>query len=364
MIRGRHTACDGLGMTANVSACVSSSRAAVASIVMVLFSGSISAHATPTPSASGATSPTASVGAASTDASVTAAPVTPAPDGPGIEVAPVTRDALATHLAEGRIVSGLASHRALHFTFDDGPSEHTPALLDALEAHGVRATFFLVARQLEHERGRRIAREIIARGHTVGLHSYRHDDLSTLDAVALRRDLDRSERIYADVFGARPWLFRPPYGRHSEALDLELATRGYTQVLWNITTSEGHAHTAEEVVAGFRESLDRQERMPRGPGGVVVFHDTHRWVVEAMPRVFEEIDRRNCELADEGEELWDIHEDLSSWHEPRGRAAATRSAHRMRLSVDDLAARQSALAERTAGRCAHASPASSGMMAG
>lgn len=326
-----------------------SARVLLAAIAMCLVSGSISAHATPTPSLPAtSTSASTSVGTASVAPSETVTPDTVAP---AEELSPEPRDALAAHLGNGRIVSGLAAHRALHFTFDDGPSEHTPALLDALDAHGVRATFFLVARQLEHARGRRIAREIARRGHTVGLHSYRHDDLTTFDAAALRRDLDRSERIYADVFGARPWLFRPPYGRHSEQTDLELASRGYTQVLWNVTTSDGHARSAEDVVVGFREALDRQERMPRGQGGVVVFHDTHRWVVEAMPQVFEEIERRNCALAEEGEELWDVHEDLSAWHQERGRAAATRSARRMHLSDDELAARQVEIAERTASRC-------------
>jgi peptidoglycan/xylan/chitin deacetylase (PgdA/CDA1 family) len=319
------------------------SRTALASLVAVLVSGSVSAHATPTPSLP-ATSTGVTTSAAGSDSSV--APVTPAAPEPSEEITPApepAHDPFARELSGGRIVSGLASHRALHFTFDDGPSEHTPALLDALDAHGVHATFFLVARQLEHERGRRVAREIMARGHTIGLHSYRHDDLTALDATALRRDLDRSERVYEDVFEARPWLFRPPYGRHSEAVDVELASRGYTEVLWNITTSDGHARSADEVVEGFREALDQQERMSRGAGGVVVFHDTHRWVVEAMPRIFEEIEARNCELADSGEELWDVHDDLGAWHEARGRAAATRSARRMRLDDETLAARQAAL---------------------
>jgi peptidoglycan/xylan/chitin deacetylase (PgdA/CDA1 family) len=327
------------------------SRAALASLVMVLVSGSVSAHATPTPLLP-TTSTSAATSASATAEGTAAVPaveehVVPEVSDPEVPPTPESgTDPFARNLTGGRIVSGLASHRALHFTFDDGPSEHTPALLDALDAHGVRATFFLVARQLEHERGRRIARQIALRGHTVGLHSYRHDDLTTLDAAELRRDLDRSERIYEHVFEARPWLFRPPYGRHSEAVDLELANRSYTQVLWNITTSDGDARGADEVVEGFREALDRQERMPRGAGGVVVFHDTHRWVVEAMPRIFAEIEARNCALAASGEELWDIHGALSAWHEPRGHAAATRSARRMRLDAEDLSARQAALRAR------------------
>lgn len=329
------------------------SRARLASLLLLALpfaSLALPAHAAPRSIAATKTPTT------STASQTTTTTIAPTPD--EVPDAPAVHDAFATHLGDGRTISGLSAHRALHFTFDDGPSEHTPALLDALEERGVRATFFLVARQLEHERGRRIARQIMARGHTIGLHSYRHDDLTTLDAVALRRDLDRSERVYEDVFEARPFLFRPPYGRHDVQLDTELATRGYTQVLWNITTSEGHAHSSEEVAAGFVSALDRQERMSRGAGGVIVFHDTHRWVVEAMPAIFDEIDRRNCAALAEGEELWDVHADLSAWYEPRGHAASTRSARRMRMDDDALAARQAELVALTTERCAlHADPA-------
>lgn len=334
-------------------------RPAVALVLAAALAATPSvAHATPTTGAApGTTAPdvitrvvppdagvadgTTSDGATDGDATT---PSVPEPD-------ERTPDTFAARLGGGRIVSGLAAHRALHFTFDDGPGEHTHALLDTLEAHGVHATFFLVARQLESSRGRRMAREIADRGHTIGLHSYRHDDLTTLDTPAIRRDLDRAERVYQDVFGARPWLFRPPYGRHDAALDTELAARGYTEVLWNITATDGSARSSDAVVEGFRAALDRQEQMPRGAGGVVIFHDTHRWIVDAMPAIFAELEARNCALLAEDAELWDIHDDLGAWHEARGHAAATRSAARMHLDDEALETRQGALRERTAAQC-------------
>lgn len=270
----------------------------------------------------------------------------PTPDAP-------THDALASALGEGRVITGTTAHRALHFTFDDGPGEGTPRLLDTLDAHHAHATFFLVARQLEHARGRRIAQEIAARGHTIGLHSYAHDDVTTLSAAALASDIARSEAIFEDVLGGRPHLYRPPYGHHDDGVDAVLAAHGYTEVLWNITANDAHARTADEVVDAFRSSLDQQERMPRGQGGIVLIHDTHRWVVDALPRLFDEIDARNCAALAAGEELWDVRGDLSAWHQARGSAAATRHADRMRLSDDDFAVRQAALAEEATMRCSH-----------
>src|SRR6185295_8020072 len=107
-------------------------------------------------------------------------------------------------------ITGLTAHRALALTFDDGPGPDTMRLLDILDEHHVHATFFLVARQLEHGHGRATAQEIYRRGHSIGLHSYAHDDVTAMGPGELGADLDRSEAIFVDVFGVRPTLYRPP----------------------------------------------------------------------------------------------------------------------------------------------------------
>lgn len=252
---------------------------------------------------------------------------------------------------DGRIITGLTAHRALALTFDDGPGPDTMRLLDILDARHVHATFFLVAHQLEHARGRATAREILRRGHAIGLHSYDHDDLTSLPPGALGLDLDRSEAIFLDVFGVRPTLYRPPYGRHDDAVDATLAARGYTEVLWNITAGDGSARTPAGVVEAFHGALDAQARMPRGEGGVIILHDTHHWIVDAVPGILDDIDARNCDALANGEELWDLRGDLSAWYQPRGSASATRSARRMELDPEVFEARQAELRAEAQSRC-------------
>lgn len=265
---------------------------------------------------------------------------------------PAPADPLRAELGSGRIVTGTTAHRTLHFTFDDGPSRaHTRHLLDELDRRGVRATFFLVAHRLEHPADRALAREIAERGHTIGLHSYDHDRLDGRTAAELAADLDASEALFTETFGARPVLFRPPYGHHDDTLDVVLASRGYTEVLWNLHGGDVTARTADQVVETFRSMLDRGERDPRGAGGVVLLHDTHGWTLEAFPRIMDEIDARNCAALANGEELWDVAPDLSAWHQARGRASATRRATRMHLDEAAFAARQEALRVETEVRC-------------
>ena len=253
---------------------------------------------------------------------------------------------------DGRIICGIAAHRALHLTFDDGPDEHTRRLLDTLDARHVRATFFLVGFQLEDEAARETAREILRRGHAIGMHSYAHHDLRPMTPRALTVDLDRAEALFVETFGARPHMFRAPYGRHDEHVDAALAARGYTQVRWNLTAGDRHARTPDAVVASFRATLDAQREAPGGEGGIVVLHDTHPWVVDAVPGILDEIDARNCAALASGEELWDLRDDLAEWYDPRHGARPSSPALRMRLSPEAFDARQAELRGAAVTRCA------------
>jgi len=258
--------------------------------------------------------------------------------------------------AGGRIVSGIAAHRVLHLTFDDGPEAHTLRLLDVLDAHHVRATFFLVGFRVAQRPD--VAREILQRGHAIGMHSYAHHDYTRMTPSAIDADLDRAEAAFDAVFGARPHMVRPPYGRHDADVDAAIADRGYTQVRWNLTAGDSHVRTAAGVVAAFRAMLDAQRDAPGGEGGILVLHDTHPWVVDAVPGILDELDARNCAALVSGEELWDVRDDLREWFDPRHdrsgrRAAASSAALRMRLPTGAFTARQAELRAAAEARCLH-----------
>jgi peptidoglycan/xylan/chitin deacetylase (PgdA/CDA1 family) len=125
-------------------------------------------------------------------------------------------------------------------TIDDGPDpEVTPAVLDLLDAHAVRATFFCIA-----ERARahpQLCRQIVARGHSVQNHSRDHSHrFSLLGPGGFAREIGAAQRMLADVTGHLPRYFRAPAGVRNpllgpvlQRLDLELVSwtrRGYDTV--------------------------------------------------------------------------------------------------------------------------------------
>lgn len=280
--------------------------------------------------------------------------------------APPDTDASATpDFRGGRMVRGHLRQRVLHFTFDDGPRpETTGPLLDHLDAAGVRATFFVVARQLggrgaRRERNVAMVRETLRRGHQVGFHGLDHSAFSRLDAAALERQFTVGEAVFARAIGRRPFLVRPPYGRHDRASDRLVVRRGYTQVMWGITAADTTQNTARGVVDAFAQSLRQRERNPRIRGGVVLLHDTHRWVVDAFPQLVATVHARNCALLARGadEELWDIAPDLTPFFEARRPGdAVERESQRVGYPSAVQAARQTRLRAETAQRCAARRP--------
>jgi len=215
--------------------------------------------------------------------------------GPGITGFGPVRDALFPLLA-GR---GLAGHVAL--TFDDGPDPGaTPRFLDLLASRGVRATFFLLGSQVML--APRLAARIAAQGHEIGVHGWEHRYLPLRGPRAIRDDLARAADIIADRTGARPWLFRPPYGVLSGPALAAARGLGLTPVLWSAWGREwAPGATPDSVYATLLRGL--------GDGATVLLHDSGAlcppgaWqaALGALGPLLDECERRDLRVGPLGE---------------------------------------------------------------
>ena len=153
-------------------------------------------------------------------------------------------------------------------TFDDGPDpDATPAVLAALEAAGLRATFFMVGEQaLQH---RALAREVADRGHEVALHGFEHREHAELSAREARDDLARGLGTIEVAAGRPPKLYRPPYGRFSGDSYAACQDLGLEPVLWSAWGMDWEAVPAERVAELVSRDL--------APGAIVLLHDSARY---------------------------------------------------------------------------------------
>jgi peptidoglycan-N-acetylglucosamine deacetylase len=170
-------------------------------------------------------------------------------------------------------------------TFDDGPHpEGTPQMLEILAEHGARATFFLVGEQVV--RRPELARRIVAEGHAIGLHGYRHRPHPSRTTAAIVEDFDRATAAVADATGVTPRLHRPPYGIYSAA-SLQIAhERGLQPLLWSRWGKDWRKFTTPDRIA-------RRVLTEITAGDVVLLHDadsysskrSHRRTAAALPEI-------------------------------------------------------------------------------
>ena len=169
-------------------------------------------------------------------------------------------------------------------TIDDGPTDDTEALLDALDERGVKATFF-VKGSLSSQRPDLI-RLMLARGHTVANHSQTHPSgwFWCLPPSALASQIDKCNAALQTITGERPSLFRAPVGMKNPFVHPLLSRRGLTLLGWSVRGFDSFGDDVERVVSRI---------VPRvGAGSIIVMHQGRGFSVACVSRVVDELQAR------------------------------------------------------------------------
>ena len=189
----------------------------------------------------------------------------------------------------------LARASGVALTFDDGPHpEGTPAILEVLAAAGARATFFLVGEQVERRPA--LAARIVAEGHVVALHGYRHRLQLRLPAATVAADISRGVAVVQEATGAALRLHRPPYGIYSPAALRAVREAGLAPLLWSRWGKDWRKFTTPARIT---------RRATRGliAGDVILLHDadfysarnSHRRTAVALKHILTELERRKLD---------------------------------------------------------------------
>jgi peptidoglycan-N-acetylglucosamine deacetylase len=165
----------------------------------------------------------------------------------------------------------------VYLTFDDGPSQYTPAILRILRATNSTATFFELGFRQANYPG--AAAQVRAEGSSVGNHTYDHPDLTALKPSEIRSQLTR---------GPRGRCMRPPYGATNPGVRRIIAQQGLREVLWSIDTLDwSRPGTAKIVKAATGPSVRA--------GSIVLMHDgggDRSQTVAALPKIIRTLQQR------------------------------------------------------------------------
>ncbi|GAA1761601.1 bifunctional polysaccharide deacetylase/glycosyltransferase family 2 protein [Luedemannella helvata] len=171
----------------------------------------------------------------------------------------------------GRIVSYQMPPKTIALTFDDGPDPvWTPQVRKVLRAHGVPATFFVVGSQVA--RYPQLARDLVADGNELGVHTFTHPDMTKLPAWQRTMEYSQTQMAIAAAVGVKTSLLRFPYSSSSNSLDdrtwplvLEAGEQGYLTIETDTDSLDWMRQGVDTIV---RNSTPRD-----GAGSVVLLHD-------------------------------------------------------------------------------------------
>ena len=166
-----------------------------------------------------------------------------------------------------------AAGKTIALTFDAGPGPSTAQLLDILDQHSAKATFFLIGSKVSAQAS--VVRSIQARGHQLGNHSWSHPELPKLPVGQIAGEIDRTNDAIKQATGVKPSILRPPYGAVNGVVLEQLRLRGMSSILWSVDTRDWADRNSDIVcsraVAGAH------------PGAVILMHDIHQTSVNAVP---------------------------------------------------------------------------------
>lgn len=200
-------------------------------------------------------------------------------------------------------------------TFDDGPDlATTPRVLDILDAHGIRATFFVHGERVESDEARALLARMTASGHTVGNHGERHENLGRDPARARESVAATHARIAEHQAGHARW-FRFPGGNASAASIVQVESQGYAVAGWHVDSADWCYADPRGGVgvcdpATFRWVPDRHRRDMIGnileqtrkfDGGVVLLHDDRAYTADKLDEILRS-------LRDAGFTFTDLHD--------------------------------------------------------
>lgn len=180
--------------------------------------------------------------------------------------------------------AGLLRDKEVILTFDDGPvAGRTSAVLDALQQHCVRATFFPVGRMAMARP--EILRDTARRGHTIGGHTWSHPNLRRAGLARSRREIQKGFAALEAVIGQRVSpLFRFPYLAETKTVLTYVKSEDIASISIDIDSRDTRrGYGVEQVIDATMTDLRRRGR------GILLFHDSKLVTVRALPRILDHL---------------------------------------------------------------------------
>ncbi|MDN5248176.1 MAG: polysaccharide deacetylase family protein [Wolbachia endosymbiont of Tyrophagus putrescentiae] len=188
-------------------------------------------------------------------------------------------------------------------TFDDGPSyTTTSAIVDVLEAHELKATFFLLGERL-NKKTYNVVKRIHETGSEIGNHSWSHRKLTSLSSDEQFQELEKTNAAISKIIKKDIKWFRPPYGCHNQNVIKHVNSLNMYSILWTIDSLDWQNDKPEVLVKRVINNVHN--------GAIVLLHDHERKsnTLKALPEIITTLKKsgyRFVTLSEWEEEICDL----------------------------------------------------------
>ena len=180
-----------------------------------------------------------------------------------------------------------AEEKKVAISFDAAwGDQFTDGILEILDRHNVKATFFLVGFWVDKYPD--MVKKIHEKGHDVQNHSTTHPHMSKLSAEQIANELNTTSDKIENLTGIRPTLFRPPFGDYSNKVLETIMENQHYVIQWDVDSLDWKELGAQPVV-------DRVTRNVK-KGSIVLFHNNAKYVLEYLPLVIERLQKQGYEI--------------------------------------------------------------------
>ena len=187
-------------------------------------------------------------------------------------------------LMEQELMEQSQAHPEVALTFDDGPSpKYTPLLLDGLKERNVRATFFLLGKNVKENQ--ELVQRMQAEGHLLGNHTYNHVQLNKIPETTARQEILKTNNEIYEATGKYPEYMRPPYGAWKKNMELCVEM---LPVFWDIDTLDWISQNVDAIIKAAGEEPE--------DGSIILMHDEYQTSVEAALLIIDRLKEKGYEF--------------------------------------------------------------------
>ncbi|QGG49799.1 polysaccharide deacetylase family protein [Lysinibacillus pakistanensis] len=169
--------------------------------------------------------------------------------------------------------TGDSNTKRIALTFDDGPHPKvTEQILDTLDKYHAKATFFMLGGRVQYYPD--IAKDVLARGHEIGNHTWNHPVLTKLSQEQVLKQYTSTSAELKKAINQDATVFRPPYGATNDAINGQIPIPA---VLWTIDTLDWKHRNAQQLLPYVKNNLHNN--------AIVLMHDIHQSTADGLDAV-------------------------------------------------------------------------------